>query len=340
MTAAKKYKLHAFSKSLLSCVHLDNLQKLFVAAHQAGCTELMETYLSIIDEKAEIIMSQHKINDRDFPQWNREILFEVLKRDTLNATEDVIIDFVGTWAEKEMTRRGMSTEGKDSEQIADMKAQILGDVVGLIRFDLLEITKIPLIHQKHQWIKSSFRRCCWPHGTQEFTGGRPENQRKYKTSRAKKQVQEICLFFRLQEAKSIIKKLEPKEKPDALDSESASPALQSQATCMYTPNASLIAGQQQPQTSLQGASFTYNQLHVQQQISTQNNNQMRQDNQSINVPQATLDHYHVYPQPLPTSEQFIHHQIQDHVPRQHLTAHQQQQHVVRQQSVSLHRMTN
>ena len=79
----------------------------------------------VVDEQAnEVVKSQ------PFATLDRELLFEVVERDSLVVTEVDLFQAVNRWAVEECHRRGLDGSGKE-------KREVLGPVLELIRFPLM-----------------------------------------------------------------------------------------------------------------------------------------------------------------------------------------------------------
>ena len=79
----------------------------------------------VVDEQAsEVVKSQ------PFATLDRELLSEVVERDSLVVTEVDLFQAVNRWAEEECHRRGLEGNGKE-------KREVLGPVLELIRFPLM-----------------------------------------------------------------------------------------------------------------------------------------------------------------------------------------------------------
>ena len=227
IATAEKYQLHGIPKALMSRLTEPYLLAMLSVAHEANCKYLKEACLEMIDEKAGIIMGGKCI-----PDWDQTLLVQVLKRDTLNANEQDIIEFVCKWSDRQMELRGTPIEGKSPELIGEIRRSILGDIIYQLRFPLLDHSSFTEIHFKYYLVDAN--------DFVEITKAISRNGEidKFNSSPRK---------FRSTLIPSIMVCQEPRRSSTG---DLVSPALASPV--MYSPGPSLTANAHNPQVSMQG----------------------------------------------------------------------------------------
>ena len=126
---AKKYIVPSLAKKCTDFLeeNLDavNVFAVLPQAKKFDETELTEQCWQIVDTKA-----SEALKTKSFSRIDKELLCEVIKRDSLSIKEMEIFKATDTWATYECRRRGVEANGSN-------KREIMGSALELIRFPLL-----------------------------------------------------------------------------------------------------------------------------------------------------------------------------------------------------------